>query len=96
VVIGVAVGIVAGFFGGWIDTALSRIMDVILAFPILLLAIGLSSACTLGTGCLGGLIKPGRTTLIFVIALASWPYIGRINRGQVLSLRENEFVDAAR
>jgi len=96
VFIGVAVGIVAGFFGGWIDTALSRIMDVILAFPILLLAIGLSSACTLGNGCLGGLIKPGRTTLIFVIALASWPYIGRIIRGQVLSLREKEFVEAAR
>jgi peptide/nickel transport system permease protein len=96
VFIGVAVGIVAGFFGGWIDTALSRIMDVILAFPILLLAIGLSSACTLGNGCLGGLITPGRTTLIFVIALASWPYIGRIIRGQVLSLREKEFVEAAR
>ena len=96
VFIGVAVGIVAGFFGGWIDTALSRIMDVILAFPILLLAIGLSSACTLGNGCLGGIIKPGRTTLIFVIALASWPYIGRIIRGQVLSLREKEFVEAAR
>ena len=96
VFIGVAVGIAAGFFGGWIDTTLSRIMDVILAFPILLLAIGLSSACTLGNGCLGGIIKPGRTTLIFVIALASWPYIGRIIRGQVLSLREKEFVEAAR
>ena len=96
VLIGVAVGTMAGFFGGWIDTALSRIMDVILAFPILLLAIGLSSACTLGNGCLGGLITPGRTTLIFVIALASWPYIGRIIRGQVLSLREKEFVEAAR
>jgi peptide/nickel transport system permease protein len=68
---------------------------VILAFPILLLAIGLSSACTLGNGCLGGLITPGRTTLIFVIALSSWPYIGRIIRGQVLSLREKEFVEAA-
>jgi peptide/nickel transport system permease protein len=96
VFIGVIVGTAAGFFGGWIDTALSRIMDVILAFPILLLAIGLSSACTLGNGCLGGLITPGRTTLIFVIALASWPYIGRIIRGQVLSLREKEFVEAAR
>jgi peptide/nickel transport system permease protein len=71
-------------------------MDVVLAFPILLLAIGLSSACTLGNGCLGGLITPGRTTLIVVIALASWPYIGRIIRGQVLSLREKEFVEAAR
>jgi peptide/nickel transport system permease protein len=96
VVVGTVVGTVAGFFGGWLDTVLSRIMDVVLAFPILLLAIGLSSACTLGNGCLGGLITPGRATLIVVIALASWPYIGRIIRGQVLSLREKEFVEAAR
>jgi peptide/nickel transport system permease protein len=96
VLVGVAIGTLAGFFGGWLDTLLSRIMDVVLAFPILLLAIGLSSACTLGNGCLGGLITPGRTTLIVVIALASWPYIGRIIRGQVLSLREKEFVEAAR
>jgi peptide/nickel transport system permease protein len=96
VVVGVAVGVIAGFLGGWLDTLLSRIMDIVLAFPILLLAIGLSAACTLGNGCLGGLITPGRTTLIVVIALSSWPYIGRIIRGQVLSLREKEFVEAAR
>jgi peptide/nickel transport system permease protein len=96
VVIGVVVGMVAGYFRGWVDTALSRIMDVVLAFPILLLAIGLASACSLGQGCLGGLIKPGRGVLIVVIALAAWPYIGRIIRGQVLSLREKEFVEASR
>src|SRR3954467_4787711 len=94
--VGVTIGPLAGFRGGWLDTLLSRIMDIVLAFPILLLAIGLSAACTLGNGCLGGLITPGRTTLIVVIALASWPYIGRIIRGQVLSLREKEFVEAAR
>ena len=96
VVIGVTVGMVAGFFRGWIDTALSRLMDIVLAFPILLLAIGLASACSLGKGCAGGLIKPGVSVLIVVIALASWPYIGRIIRGQVLSLREKEFIDASR
>jgi peptide/nickel transport system permease protein len=96
VVIGVVIGTVAGFFRGWVDSALSRFMDVVLAFPILLLAIGLASACSLGNGCLGGLIQPGEKTLIFVIALSSWPYIGRIVRGQVLSLREKEFVEAAR
>jgi peptide/nickel transport system permease protein len=96
VVIGVVVGMIAGFFRGWVDTALSRIMDVVLAFPILLLAIGLASACSLGRGCLGGLIKPGLPVLILVIALASWPYIGRIIRGQVLSLREKEFIEASR
>jgi len=96
VVVGVIVGMVAGYFRGWVDTVLSRIMDIVLAFPILLLAIGLASACSLGRGCLGGLIKPGLSTLIVVIALASWPYIGRIIRGQVLSMREKEFVDASR
>jgi len=96
VVIGVVVGMIAGYYRGWADTALSRIMDVVLAFPILLLAIGLASACSLGRGCLGGLIKPGLPVLIIVIALASWPYIGRIIRGQVLSLREKEFIEASR
>jgi peptide/nickel transport system permease protein len=96
VILGVAIGVVAGFFRGWIDSALSRLMDVILAFPILLLAIGLAAACSLGNGCLGGLIRPGQSTLIFVIALSSWPYIGRIIRGQVLSLREKEFIEASR
>ncbi|WP_334173685.1 ABC transporter permease [Sinomonas sp.] len=96
VLIGVIVGTVAGYFRGWIDSLLARAMDVVLAFPILLLAIGLASACSLGRGCLGGLITPGRVTLIVVIALSSWPYIGRIVRGQVLSLREKEFIEAAR
>jgi len=96
VLIGVTVGTVAGFFRGWVDTVLSRLMDIVLAFPILLLAIGLASACSLGNGCLGGLITPGRVTLIVVIGLSSWPYIGRIIRGQVLSLREKEFVEASR
>jgi peptide/nickel transport system permease protein len=96
VLIGVAIGVVAGFFRGWVDTVLSRVMDIVLAFPILLLAIGLATACSLGNGCFGGLIQPGLTTLIVVIALSSWPYIGRIVRGQVLSLREKEFIEASR
>jgi peptide/nickel transport system permease protein len=96
VLIGVTIGTVAGYFRGWVDSLLARLMDIVLAFPILLLAIGLASACQLGKGCLGGLITPGRVTLIVVIALSSWPYIGRIIRGQVLSIREKEFVEAAR
>jgi peptide/nickel transport system permease protein len=96
VIIGTIVGMAAGFFRGWVDSLLARLMDIVLAFPILLLAIGLASACSLGKGCLGGLITPGRVTLIVVIALSSWPYIGRIVRGQVLSLREKEFIEAAR
>jgi peptide/nickel transport system permease protein len=96
VTLGVIAGMVAGYFGGWTDTALARFMDVMLGFPSLLLGIGLASACSLGNGCLGGLIHPGLTVVVIVIALATFPYIARIIRGQVLSLREKEFVEAAR
>jgi ABC-type dipeptide/oligopeptide/nickel transport system permease subunit len=94
--IGVTAGLVAGFYRGWVDMVISRLIDVLLAFPILLLGLGLAAACSLGKGCLGGLIQPGLTVVIFVIAFANWTYIARIVRGQVLSLREKEFVDAAR
>jgi peptide/nickel transport system permease protein len=97
VTIGVTVGMIAAYYRGWVDTILSRITDVVLAFPILLLGIGLASACSLGKGCgPGGIIKPGLTVVIFVIVVVNWTYIARIIRGQVLSLREKEFVDAAR
>jgi peptide/nickel transport system permease protein len=96
VFIGVVAGMFSGFYRGWVDTAISRAIDVLLAFPILLLALGLAAACSLGNGCLGGLIKPGLTVVIFVIAFVNWTYIARIIRGQVLSLREKEFVEAAR
>jgi peptide/nickel transport system permease protein len=96
VFIGVVAGMFAGFYRGYVDTAISRAIDVLLAFPILLLALGLASACSLGNGCLGGLIKPGLTVVIFVIAFVNWTYIARIIRGQVLSLREKEFVEASR
>jgi peptide/nickel transport system permease protein len=96
VIAGVVVGMLAGYYGGLIDTLLSRVLDVMLAFPILLLGIGLASACSLGDGCLGGLVQPGLTVVVVVIAIATFPYIARIIRGQVLSLREKEFVEAAR
>jgi peptide/nickel transport system permease protein len=95
-VIGVTLGLVAGYFRGWMDTLVSRVIDTLLAFPILLLAIGLAAACKLGKGCLGGLIQPGLTTVIAVIAFVNWTYIARIVRGQVLSLREKEFIESAR
>ena len=161
VIIGVVLGVTAGYRRGWTDTALSRFMDVMLAFPVLLLALGLGAACSVEKGCavkgapiaavivgiaivgaatvatavltarrrghrittpeilsrlvwpaIGfvlfvvfyGLfgnktvmhISPGLPVVIFVIVLASWPYIARIIRGQTLSLRETEFVEAAR
>jgi ABC-type dipeptide/oligopeptide/nickel transport system permease subunit len=96
VFLGVIVGMVAGYFRGWVDTILSRLIDVLLAFPILLLALGIASACSLGKGCLGGIVTPGLNVVIFVIAFVNWTYIARIIRGQVLTLREKEFVEAAR
>jgi peptide/nickel transport system permease protein len=162
VVIGVTLGMIAGYYRGFVDSALSRSMDVVLAFPVLLLALGLGAACSL-KGCLTAqsvgrdlfvagavvllipvataaisqargrpgfsaivgsdwilrlapgaliivaglvfslvvpsqktLIQPGLPVVIFVITLAGWPYMARIIRGQVLSLREKEFVEAAR
>jgi peptide/nickel transport system permease protein len=94
--IGVVVGMVAGYFRGSVDMVLSRFIDVLLAFPILLLALGLAAACSLGNGCFHGIIKPGITVVIFVIAFVNWTYIARIIRGQVLSMREKEFIEAAR
>jgi peptide/nickel transport system permease protein len=96
VAIGVAVGLLAGYYRGWVDTILSRLTDVVLAFPILLLGLGLAAACSGANGCFGGLIEPGLPVVIMVIAIINWTYIARIVRGQVLSLREKEFVEAAR
>ncbi len=95
VLIGVVTGMVAGFYRGAVDSLISRLIDVLLAFPILLLAIGLAAACSL-KGCVHGLIQPGLTVVIFVITFVNWTYIARIIRGQVLSMREKEFVEAAR
>src|SRR6478736_546020 len=80
-VFGVFCGLFAGYYRGWVDTLVSRTVDAWLAIPYLLLAIGLASACSFGTGCLGGLIKPGVPVVIAVIALTSWTYPARIVRG---------------
>ena len=85
VALGVLVGLVGGYFGGLVDTVLARLMDVVLSFPFLLFAIALVSI----TG-------PGLWVSIFVIAFFSWASVGRVVRGQTLSLREREYVEAAR
>jgi ABC-type dipeptide/oligopeptide/nickel transport system permease subunit len=162
--LGVAGGMLAGYYRGWVDTVLSRLIDVMLAFPVLLFALGLGAACSLGGGCLtvdlrrtglllvaigvvlavlqttlfnrrrrragtvgraqtpaialrclagamlvlaglaclvltpahGTLVKPGVPVIVCVLALGGAPYIARIIRGQTLTLRETEFVEAAR
>jgi peptide/nickel transport system permease protein len=96
-VVGIILGLIAGFVGGKIDTFISRTIDIVLSLPLLLMAIAISVACTsVITGCLGGLLKQGTGIVIFIIALFGWPYVARIVRGQTLSLREREFVEAAR
>ncbi len=143
--IGIILGLMAGFQGGKTDTFISRIIDIILSLPLLLMAIGLSVACgTSLEGCsgvwilpllftvlaigvvslglssakrgtsfliagiavalsviliatgIGPRIKPGVGMVIFIITLFGWPYVARIARGQTLSLREREFVEASR
>ena len=95
VVIGTVMGVIAGYYGGWADTVISRMMDTFLAFPLLLFAISISAALQGGAFGLEGL-PLHISVLIFVIGFFSWPYIGRIVRGQTLSLKEREFVEAAR
>ncbi|MEZ0090624.1 ABC transporter permease [Streptacidiphilus sp. EB129] len=94
VVIGVLLGMAAGFLGGWVDTVVSRTMDVLLSFPQLLFSIALVSVVPEKLFGMGG-SAPRIMVLIFVIGFFGWPYIGRIVRGQTLSLREREFVEAA-
>ena len=94
-VIGTFLGLLAGFYRGWVDTIISRVIDVFLAFPVLVLGLGIGAACGV-RGCAGGLIQPGLGTVMFIIALSSFTYIARIARGQVLSLREKEFIEASR
>jgi peptide/nickel transport system permease protein len=92
-------GVAAGFYRGKVDTVLSRISDIFFALPVLLLILGITSACIAqppGQECLGGLLKPGKGLIAFAIGFFAWPYLGRIIRGQVLSIREKEFVEAAR
>jgi peptide/nickel transport system permease protein len=84
-VIGVSVGALAGFFGGWIEEIAMRITDIFLAFPYFVLAMAL--VATLGRGV---------TSVIIALGLVWWPAYARLVRGQVLSIRERTFVEAAK
>jgi peptide/nickel transport system permease protein len=96
-VIGVLMGAIGGYFGGWLDTIVSRLTDITMAFPILLFIIALAS--TAGPrldGITLGIFQRGVVTLVLVLGFFGWYYPARIVRAQVLSLREKEFVEAAR
>jgi peptide/nickel transport system permease protein len=95
--VGVLMGALGGYFGGWIDTIVSRLTEIVMAFPVLLFAIALAS--TIGpqlNDITLGFLGKGVLTLILVLGLFSWYYPARIIRAQVLSLREKEFIEAAR
>src|SRR5712691_5106447 len=91
------IGVVAGFFGGAVDGVLSRLLDVVWAFPVYLLAISLSTVLLTSRIALGPVtLAAGSLWLpIFIIGVVYVPYVARPIRGEVLSLREREFVEAA-
>ena len=96
-VLAVTVGMLAGYYRSWVDTVLSRILDVIWAFPVLLLGIALGTTLALGGIRLGLLDISGDSLWIpiLIIGLVHVPYMARPVRGEILALREKEFVEAA-
>ncbi|WP_300613667.1 ABC transporter permease [Trebonia sp.] len=84
-VLGVAIGLMAGYFGGIIDTVLARFTDAVLAFPYVVLAIALAVV-----------FGPSLTIIMIIITFFSWAGIARIVRGQTLSIKEKEYIEAAR
>jgi peptide/nickel transport system permease protein len=82
---GVSIGLIAGYFGGWVDALLARFIDTALAFPFIVLALALAAV-----------FSPSLAIVIGVISFFSWAGISRIVRGQTLSLKEKEYIEAAR
>lgn len=85
VFVGLVLGSIAGYFGGWRDSVLMRLLDIIFAFPGLILAIALAS-----------MLGPSKTNLILCLVLTSWAGYARLVRGEVLAIRSLEYVEAAR
>jgi peptide/nickel transport system permease protein len=96
-VFAVLVGLLCGYYRGWIDAILSRVMDVVWAFPVLLLGIALGTALALGGLKIGAIVVAGDSLWIpiLIIGLVYVPYMARPIRGEILALREKEFVEAA-
>jgi peptide/nickel transport system permease protein len=97
-VLSIVLGLMAGYFRGWVDAAIRFLLDVIWSFPVIILGVALGVALALGGIQLGPIAIKGNSLLIpiFIIGVISVPYMARPLRGQVLSLREKEFVEAAR
>lgn len=86
VVLGILVGAVSGYFGGWVDALLQRTTDTVMALPTLLVAVAVTAIVE----------RPTLVTLFLVMGLLSWTTVARVVRGQILSLRENDYAMAAR
>jgi peptide/nickel transport system permease protein len=96
--IGVILGSIAGYFRGWIDTIISRVTEVTMAFPQLLFVVALAATVgpQLDSVTIGGLFPRGVVTLVLIFTMFGWYYPARIMRAQVLSIREKEYIEAAR
>ena len=97
ILVGVVLGSIAGYFGGWVDAGVSRFTDLMMAFPVLLFLVVIGTALTHGLTqwTFGGVLNQGVFQLIVLIAAFTWFYPARLVRTQVLSLRHREFVEAA-
>jgi peptide/nickel transport system permease protein len=84
-IVGVIVGLIAGYVGGWPDTAIARLIDILVAFPGILLAIVIA-----------GLFKPGILIVVIALAAVGWIGMARVVRGVTISMRERDWVDAAK
>src|SRR5262249_31784734 len=86
VLLGLVAGLVAGYYRGWLDTVISRFIDAMMAMPVLLLAIALAAVLQQGSVWM----------IVLILGLVNWTYLARLIRAEVLSLRERDFVEAAR
>jgi peptide/nickel transport system permease protein len=84
-VVGLLLGLVGGYYGGWIDAVIMRVADIVMSFPLLIIAIALV-----------GILGSSDTNIIAALALVSWPYVTRLTRSQVLSIKEQDYITAAR
>jgi peptide/nickel transport system permease protein len=96
-ILAVVFGLLAGFYGGWTDTVISRVMDVIWAFPVVLLSLALGIVLAVGGLVLGPLHLKASSLWIptLIIGFVYTPYMARPLRGEIFALREKEFIEAA-
>lgn len=84
-VIGIAIGLYSGYYGGWLEMILMRFTDIMLSFPFLIIAIAIMAA-----------LGSSQRNIIIALAITSWPRFARLARGQVLAIKNSEFVEAAK